>query len=133
MRRPWIPVALVLLVGLAGTALALAGREGDPQFVSAQDSLQPVAPGALERLILTTSDPRPGFGGRARHASCRRGSEGGLGDPWSCSVRYPRPPRIRYRVTVYADRSISGSGQPEAGPPVRGRLVVGGCCVAQGA
>ncbi len=131
MRRPWTLVALVLAVGIAGSVVALGARESsNPAFVSAQHNLSPVAPAALERLLGTTSDPRPGYGGRARRAICTTALHSALGNPWSCLVSYPRPPRVRYRVTVHSDRSIEGSGQPE-GVPVRGALVVRGCCVAQ--
>lgn len=131
MRRPWTLVALVLAVGIAGSIVALGSREAsNPAFVSAQQNLSPVAPAALERLIVTTSDPRPGYSGHAQHAVCTTAIRSALGNPWSCLVSYPRPPRVRYRVTVHSDRSIEGSGQPE-GVPVRGALVVRGCCVAQ--
>jgi hypothetical protein len=130
MRRPWILVALVLAVGLAGTAVALKGREGNPAFVSAQQSLTPVAAVALDRLLLTTSDPRPGFSGRARQVHCATNVHTALGNPWTCVVGYPLKPRVRYRVTVHSDRSIQGAGQPE-GEPVKGKLLVHGCCVAQ--
>jgi hypothetical protein len=123
-------VALILAVALAGTAVALAGREGDPQFTAAQQNLLPVGAPELQRLLLTTSDPRPGYSGRAQAVRCARGSEGGLGNPWNCTVRYLRTPRVRYGVTVYADRSIYGRGEPE-GAALRGALVVRGCCVAQ--
>jgi hypothetical protein len=134
MRFGGLLVALILVVGLAGTVLALRSREGNAQFVSAQQSLAPVGGARLERLILTTSDPRPGFGGpsaRARAARCASASNTALGNPWSCVVRYPRPPEVRYRVTVYADRSIFGSGAP-VGQPLSGMLTVRGCCVAEG-
>jgi hypothetical protein len=128
MRRPGAFVALVLMVGVAGTVIALRSREGDTEFVAQQQDLAPVAAAALERLMVTTSDPRPGFGGRARGSRCSSQNSSGLGDPWICAVRYPRLPRVRYRVTVYADRSINGLGQPEAGNAA-GRLTVRGCCV----
>jgi hypothetical protein len=128
MRWPGAFVALVLTVGIAGTAIALNGREGDAQFVARQQDLVPVGPAALERLIVTTSDPRPGYAGHARWAGCSSSDPGALGDPWSCLVRYPRLPRVRYDVTVHADRSIYGSGQPE-GRPLGRPLTVSGCCV----
>jgi hypothetical protein len=131
MRHPGMLVALVLAVGLAGTAVALHSREENTQFVSQQQSLTPVGAIQLERLILTTSDPRPGYAGRARQARCHSGSRSALGNPWSCLVRYPRLPQVRYLVGVYADRSISGSGQPE-GAPLKGVLRLRGCCVAVG-
>ena len=70
MRWPGALVALVLTVGIAGTAIALKSREGDTQFVARQQDLVPVGPAALERLIVTTSDPRPGYAGLARGARC---------------------------------------------------------------
>jgi hypothetical protein len=152
MRRPAVLVALVLAIGLAGTVLALKGREGDPQFIAAQQDLLPVTATGLQRLILTTSDPRPGHGGRARTARCASAAGGtsaaagapgagsgpgaggpgvgsGPGSSWTCVVSYPRPPRVRYRVRVYADRSIYGAGEPE-GRVLKGTLItVKGCCV----
>ena len=121
-------VAVILAVGAAGAVMALHGREGNPQFASQQQEIQPVGAAALQELILTTHDPRPGHSGRARNASCSAGSRGGLGDPWTCLVRYPQLPRIRFHVTVNADRSIEGFGQPEGAP--RGTpLTLSGCCV----
>jgi hypothetical protein len=124
-------VALILAVGIGGTVVALEGREGNAQFVLQQQSLAPVGPAGLQALLLTTRDSRPGYGGppgRALQARCSSPSHGALGNPWTCVVRYPRPPRVRFRVTVHADRSISGSGQPE-GHPLRPPLRVSGCCV----
>jgi hypothetical protein len=131
MRRPGMLVALILAVGVAGTVVALKSRESDPQFIVQQQDLAPVGAAQLDRLILTTSDPRPAYSGRARGARCASSSRGALGNPWTCVVRYPRLPRVRYRVTVYSDRSIHGSGQPE-GRHVGGTLVVRGCCVVAG-
>jgi hypothetical protein len=135
MRHAGLLVALVLAVGIAGTALALRSREGNAQFVSAQQALAPVEAPQLEALILTTSDPRPGYDedlrARARNVRCVSSTPSALGNPWSCVVRYPRLPRVRYRVTVHADRSIYGVGQPE-GARRRGVLSVRGCCVAAG-
>jgi hypothetical protein len=136
MRHAGLLVALILAVGIAATVVALHDREDNAQFVSAQQTLAPVGAVQLERLILTTSDPRPGYGGpagshgsRALAAHCVSGVHSALGNPWSCVVRYPRLPRVRYRVTVYANRSIFGAGEPE-GAPLGGVLSVRGCCVA---
>lgn len=131
MRHPALLVALVLAMGLTGSAVALRSREGNAVFVSQQQALAPVRAVELERLILTTSDPRPDYSGRSRGVRCVAASRSALGNPWICVVRYPRLPRVRYHVTVHADRSIFGSGQPE-GRPLRGVLSVRGCCVAQG-
>jgi len=130
MRRPGLLVSLILAVGLAGSIVALGAREANTQFVVAQENLVPVGAPQLERLVVTTSDPRPGYRGRALKARCTTSTHSALGNPWSCVVRYPRLPEVRYRVTVYPDRSIRGSGQPE-GASVQGALTVSGCCVAQ--
>jgi hypothetical protein len=136
MRFGGALVALILAVGLAGAVAALNGREVSPQFVSAQKDLTPVSAQTLERLILTTHDPRPGYDvppapARARAARCVAGSAGALGNPWRCLVRYPHPPAVRYAVSVHADGSISGLGQP-VGRPLHGVLRLSGCCVVSG-
>lgn len=129
MRRPAAIVALLLVIGAAGTTIAIAGREGNTQFIAQQQSLLPVGASALERLLLTTSDPRPGSGGRAESVRCASGTHLALGNPWTCVVRYPHLPRVRYRTVVYADRSIRASGLPE-GVLHGTTLSIRGCCVA---
>ena len=128
MRRPALLVALVLAMGVVGAVVALKSREGNTQLVAQQQDLLPVDAAALQRLILTTSDPRPGYGGRARAARCASVAGGALRNPWTCVVRYLRLPRVRYQVVIDADRSIQGYGQPE-GRPLQGSLSLGGCCV----
>jgi hypothetical protein len=128
MRRPALLVALVLAVGVASAVVTLKSREGNAQLIAQQQELLPVDGSALQRLILTTSDPRPGYGGRARGARCVSTASGALRNPWTCVVRYPRLPRVRYAVVVDADRSIQGYGQPE-GRPLAGSLSLRGCCV----
>ncbi|MGD0455633.1 MAG: hypothetical protein ABSB69_18765 [Solirubrobacteraceae bacterium] len=129
MRRPAVLVSLLLAVGLASTLLAVRSREGDSLLVAQQQDLNPVRPAALQMLLLTTSDPRPGHRGRARDASCVLGGSDALGDPWVCVVRYPRPPGVRYEVVVHGDGSISGSGRP-VGTRDGTALTVSGCCLA---
>ena len=89
----------------------------------------PVAPAALDTLLLTSKDSRPGYSGRARAAHCSSRTRSALGNPWTCLVRYPHPPSVRFHVTVHADRSISGFGQPAAGALLNPALTVSGCCV----
>ncbi len=129
MRWAWVLVALVLITGIAGTVVALRDREGNSQFAAVQRSPEPVSGAGIESIILTTRDPRPGLSGKVLSASCRAGSAGPLGNPWSCVVRYPSPPLVSYRVSVHADGSILGSGQSR-GSPVSGDLTLSGCCVA---
>jgi hypothetical protein len=128
MRHSALLVALTLAVGAVGAVLALKSREGNAQFVARQQDLLPVSAAALDQLLATTSDPRPGYGGRALGVRCSSTAGGALRNPWGCVVRYPRLPRVRYRVSVHADRSIDGSGQPE-GRSLGTPLTVRGCCV----
>ena len=128
MRWASACVALILAVGITASVIALGGREANSEFVAQQRALAPVSAAALQQLIATTSDPRPGYGGRALGARCSTQNASALGSPWTCVVRYPRPPLVRYRVIVDANRSIHGSGVPE-GAPLRGALTLSGCCV----
>jgi hypothetical protein len=128
MRRPGLLVVLILAVGIAGAVAALKSRESNAQLIAQQQELLPVDASALQRLILTTSDPRPGYAGRAQGVRCASSAGGALRNPWTCVVRYPRLPRVRYGVVVDADRSIQGYGQPE-GRPLAGSLSLSGCCV----
>ena len=129
MRFSSLITGLILITGLGGTVYALRGREGNGQFVAQQQVLAPPEAAALERLIVTTSDPRPGYSGKANSARCTSVGHGALGNPWRCVVRYPRLPPVRYRVTVYGDRSIYGIGQSGARAGSGGVLTVRGCCV----
>ena len=128
MRWAWALAALVLVTGIAGAVVSLRDREGNSQFAAEQRSPAGVAGSGIEAIILTTHDPRPGLSGRVRSADCRAGSAAPLGNPWTCVVRYPSPPLVSYRVSVHADGSIFGSGQPE-GSQVSGDLTLSGCCV----
>jgi len=119
-------------VGIAGTVVALKSHESNAAFVLQQQALAPVAPAALDQLLLTSKDSRPGYGGpsaRARGVHCSSPTHSALGNPWTCVVRYPRPPSVRFGVIVHADRSISGFGQPISGPLLHPALTVSGCCV----
>jgi hypothetical protein len=129
MRRPGLLVALILAVGIAGTVVALKSHESNAEFVLQQQSLLPVAAAALQTLLLTSKDSRPGYSGQARAAHCTTPARSALGNPWSCVVRYPRPPSVRFHVIVHADRSISGFGEPISGPLLHPELTVSGCCV----
>ena len=123
-------VALILAVGIAGTVVALKSHESNAEFVLQQQASCPGGPRpALDTLLLTSKDSRPGYSGRARAAHCSSRTRSALGNPWTCLVRYPRPPSVRFHVTVHADRSISGFGQPVEGPLLHPALTVSGCCV----
>ena len=125
-------VALILVVGIAGAVVALKSHESNAEFVLQQQALVPVRPAALQTLLLTSKDSRPGYGtpsARARAVHCGSPAHSALGNPWTCVVRYPRPPSVRFHVTVHADRSISGFGEPVSGPLLHPALTVSGCCL----
>jgi hypothetical protein len=134
-----VVVAILLAVGVAGTAIALQSREGNTQFVAQQQGQPAVGATSVEQLLQTTSDPRPGRGGRVRLARCKALRAGVAADGWSCLVRYPRPPRMSYRVVVRGDRSIRGvgrsvgvSGEAADGQRLLRRGAVGGAGVGLG-
>jgi len=134
VRRPGLLIAAIVLVGLAGTVVALVSRNGDTVLVAQQQDLVPVSTVALEQLIATTSDPRPlSDHGRALSARCTSRATGELRNPWTCLVRYPRPPAVRYTVIVHSDRSFRGTSAYYVDGRRGGSLVVHGCCVSSGA
>ncbi len=126
-------MGIVVLVGIAGSIVALASRSGDTQFVAQQQDLVPVSTAQLERLLLTTHDPRPlSDHGQARRAVCVPGGSGEFRNPWQCAVTYAAPPAVRYAVIVHSDRSIQGTSVYVVSGRKGGALVVRGCCVAAG-
>lgn len=133
MRRPGLLIGAIVLVGIAGSIVALVARQSDTQFIAQQQDLVPVSTTALERLLTTTNDPRPlSSHGRARSAVCASAGTGEFRNPWSCAVTYPTQPAVRYRVIVHSDRSIQGTSIYRVGARTGGTLVVRGCCVAFG-
>ena len=134
MRRPGLLIAAIVLVGLAGTVVAVTSRNGDTVLVAQQQNLAPVNAVALEQLIATTSDPRPlSNHGRALSARCTAQGTGEFRNPWTCVVRYPRAPDVRYTVIVHTDRSFRGTSEYFVAGRRGGSLVVHGCCVVGGA
>lgn len=129
MKRPALLVALILVVGIAGSIVALSSRSANPQFLTEQRDAAPPTAGALQELVERTSDPRPGYSGRARSASCTSTEGETLGNPWLCVVRYPRPPEVSYTITVRSNGSITGTGQPVSGR-LLGELKISGCCLS---
>ncbi len=133
MRRPGLLIGFVVLVGIAGTIVALISRQSDTQLIAQQQDLVPVSTTALESLVMTTHDPRPlSSHGVARAATCVSAGAGEFRNPWTCVVTYPTPPRVRYRVIVHSDRSIQGTSVYRVAGRPAGALVVRGCCVALG-
>jgi hypothetical protein len=128
VKRPAALVGLLLAVAIAASAVVLLDHEGSPLFAAQQQNLHPVSASALQRLILTTRDPRPGAGGRALSARCTAAGTSALGNPWRCVVRYPHPPSLVFALTVRANYSIYGSTRPRRGQAPT-PVTVTGCCV----
>jgi hypothetical protein len=117
-------VVLILAVGIVGAVVALKSHESNAELVLQQQGLAPVGPEALDALLLTTRDSRPGYSGRARAARCTSPSHSALRNPWTCLVRYPRPPSVRYRALADPrprTRATRRDGRDRL--PVRGELV----------
>jgi hypothetical protein len=119
----------LLVVGVIATVVVLRNRESDTAFLFGQQG-NPTERAAsrrtqLEAALRRSREPVPGGGGsRARTVSCRRGSAGELGNPWTCSVRYVSGTSYRYTVRV----APAGSFQGVTADRTR---VVRGCCVAR--
>jgi hypothetical protein len=124
VRRPGLFLILpIILIGLAGTAVAVLNRGGDTAFVFRQQNLSAVTPAVLERFVSSAPDPRPGMGRhRGRRANCSSQGVGEFRNPWVCTVKYPVGPSVRYRVVIAPNGQVHGVNND-------GSLVVYGCCV----
>jgi hypothetical protein len=125
-------VGAILVVGVIAAVVVLSNRGSNIGTASGTARLATVSAPQLSRLLLTTSDPRPGSSHKhAAAAHCSALGHTGLRNPWSCHVRYPRSPRfpkplsVDYRIVVTQDGSISGIAP--------GGLTVTGCCIRPGA
>lgn len=123
LRRPALAVVPIIVIGLAGTAIALSDRSADSVLLYRQQNLSAVEPSAVAHLVSLTSDPRPSFGHtRAEHATCSTQATGELRNPWSCLVHYGHGPSVHYLVRISPTGSIAGTDPT-------GLLVIHGCCV----
>src|SRR3954447_17272002 len=105
--RELVVIGAAVGAGLTGSAVALAHRGGDEQFL--QDELHPVnlQAAAVEPVVRTAPDPVSGTGS-AVSAACKRRGAGVLGNPWSCVLRYPSGKRVRMNVEINPDGSYDG-------------------------
>lgn len=110
----------VIVTGLAGTAVAIRHRDADPQFLQDLRNPPPLTAAAVERVVRTAPDPQVGSGG-GESASCTRGSDTALGNPWSCIVTYKSGRRVRIRVRVLRDGTYTGRYEGGGG--------ASGCCI----
>ena len=120
--RELVVIGSALAAGLAGTAVALAGRGGDAQFLQDQRHPPSLRPAEVERVVKSAPDPMTGTG-HGVAATCTSRGSGPLRNPWSCVVRFRSGKRVRLVVQVQQDGNYDGR---YAG--VKGAAATG-CCI----
>jgi hypothetical protein len=127
MRRlAALVVSMTVLVGIAGTAVALHSRGGEDLFRYQQSRSLTLTPatvlsaGRVEAFVAKAPEPVP-HAKRTRPAlvRCLPGGAGVLRNPWSCTIRYRSGTRAHYRVIVRPGGSYTGVGTG----------IVEGCCI----
>jgi hypothetical protein len=115
-----------VLVGLAGSVVAVQGRGGEDLFRLAQSrALLLTHPRALDAsgvqgVVEQAPEPvAPAKRTPPVEAHCRPGGAGPLRNPWSCTIRYRSGTRAHYRVQVQPNGYYSGTGTG----------IIEGCCV----
>lgn len=112
---------IVLLIGLAGTVVALHHRSANPQFADGQENVSTVTSVQLENLMLSSRDTRPGHrGDRATSARCTARTTNRM--VWSCRVRYPKG-AVSFRLNVASSGAVTGYAHAAG-------LSFHGCCVS---
>jgi hypothetical protein len=99
-----------IAVGIVACVVAIGARNGDPQFVSAQQHPVSIEPAVLGAAVALAREPLPNDNGRpARSARCRAGSANGpLHNPWSCAVLYPSGRTVHYVIRVRLSGDFHG-------------------------
>lgn len=118
--RELLVLASVVAAGLAGTAVAIAGRGADTQFIRDQRHPPALRPGDVERVVRTAPDPAIGKGvGIA--ATCTPQGPGPLRNPWTCVVAYQSGRKARLVVRIGNDGTYLGR--------YAGGGAAQGCCI----
>ena len=112
-------LAVALAAALAGSVVALGGRDADSGFIFEQLHPAVLTPAQVERAVRTAPDPRTATG-VGTSAACRSTGRPPLRNPWRCVVRYGSR-SVPIDVRVAEDGSYTGVY--EGGGRVRG------CCV----
>jgi hypothetical protein len=118
--QQFVGAGSVVVAGLAGAAVAVGGRNADPQFLQQQRFPQPLRGPEVSRVVRSAPDPATGKGSGVA-ATCEPGSPRLLGNPWSCVVRYQTGKRVKIRVRVLPDGSYTGRYE--------GGGAATGCCI----
>jgi hypothetical protein len=115
-----------VLLGVAGTVVALRGRGGEELFRYEQSrspelGWSPTLSAAHVEAVVALAPEPVAAARRTRPARvrCRPGTGGTLRNPWSCTIRYRSGTRAHYRVVVQPDGHYEGVGTG----------IITGCCV----
>ena len=116
----------VVLLGVAGTVVALRSRGGEEVLryeESRSLALKPstvLSAAHVAAVVAQAPEPVPvARRTRAAQVLCRPGGGGTLRNPWSCTVRYRSGTEAHYLVQVQPDGSYSGVGTG----------FISGCCI----
>ncbi len=128
MRRLVIVIVCgAILVGVAGTFVALRGRGGEEAFKYEQSSSLALKPSRVlgadqvaAYVALAPEPVSPADRTPAAEIDCRPRGGGILRNPWSCTILYRSGTRASYRVVVQPDGHYTGVGPG----------IISGCCVA---
>jgi hypothetical protein len=119
-------VSMVILVGIAATAVVLRNRGGEDLFRIEQArslggaSAVVLSAARVEAVVAQAPEPvAPTKRTTPTQVRCRPGGAGVLRNPWSCTIRYRSGVRAHYRVEVQPNGYYSG----------RGTGLIDGCCV----
>lgn len=106
LRGPEVAVVLsICIVALVGALVGLNARGADDQFLLRQENPSKLSADAVEKLMLSSPDPRPPHSRSGTRSRCTPEGERDLRNPWRCTVQYRSGSVARYRVRINADGS----------------------------
>jgi hypothetical protein len=127
MRRLTVLIVWgAILIGVAGSAVALRSRGAQEVFEAEQSGALTVTPAtvvtAADVAAVVEQAPEPVPAAQRTQPAevrCRPGASATLRNPWSCTIRYRSGTHAYYRVTVEPDGHYNGVGTG----------IISGCCV----
>jgi hypothetical protein len=121
-----VVVWMVVLVGVAGGAVAFHSRGGEDLFRLTQSRWLTLRPAtvlsAAQVETVAAEAPEPVAPARRTYPAqvrCRPGTGGTLRNPWLCAIRYRSGTHAHYRIVVQPDGYYTGVGTG----------IITGCCV----
>src|SRR3954451_5028775 len=118
----------LIAIALAGAIFAVADRQTNDPLLLRVTHPQHISAGAVERSIASAPEPTINGPGKAKavQTTCRPGSGGTIGNPWSCRVRYSNGRVLRYTLTIDERGAFEAATRKRADrPPYRAV----GCCL----